>query len=81
MRLRLVRMCDGHVCLGPRGSAVLQVVHPRAAVVAGDIVMEVLPDAFDSIVIRAVWRQEVGLQFLVRGRLQRQPGAARQDRL
>ena len=48
-------------------------VHRRAAVVAGDVIVQVLPDAFDPIVVRAVWRQEVQLQFFGRGRLHCQP--------
>ena len=40
-----------------------QLLHPRTAVVARHVVVEVLPDPFDAIVVRAIWRQKVKLDL------------------
>ena len=44
-----------------------QLLHRRAAVVASDVVVQVLPDTLDPIVVWAVRRQKVQLQLLPRG--------------
>ena len=49
-----------------------QRLHPRASMVSRHVVVEVLPDSFDAIVVRAIWWQEVKLDLAGRRRLQRQ---------
>lgn len=49
-----------------------QRLHPRASMVPRYVVVEVLPDSFDAIVVRAIWWQEVKLDLAGRRRLQRQ---------
>ena len=68
-----VGLCGSRSCVGVTTTAVSgrevapdfghEFVHCRAPVVAGDVVVQVLPDAFDPIVIRAVWRQEVEFEL------------------
>ena len=74
MPLSFLRTCDDHVGFGRPGNAGPRPSTPPtiAAVVASDVVVQVLPDTFDPIVVGAARRQKVQLQFPRRLRLHRQ---------